>query len=371
MSGACFLIAAKRSPIAPRGGALASLNLHELAAPVINALIADANVDHANIDEVIVGNALGAGGNPARLVSLAAGLNESVAGLSIDRQCCSAMDAVLLAKDMITSGRASMVIAGGVESYSQRPQRFQTSKDSQELQAYDQPPFTPWPDRDPDMAQAADKLGEDLRISFNAQNDWAINSHAKALLASAKMQTEIVAMGGIHVDSFTRTLTTRVCDRAARITGNISAANAAVAADGAAFCLLVSQSIADKLSGSRMRIASGATLGSNPELPGLAPLAAINSALAAEGIKTADLVRAEIMEAYAVQAIACLQQSGIDEAICNLGGGALARGHPIGASGAVLLTRLYSELQQTNGFGIAAIAAAGGLGTALLVEAQV
>lgn len=370
MSQACYLIAAKRSPVAPRGGALASLNLHELAAPVIKALIASANIDPDLVDEVIVGNALGAGGNPARLISLAAGLNENIAGLSIDRQCCSGLDAVLLAKDMITSGRASIVVAGGVESYSQRPQRFRVSKDSPEPQAYDQPPFTPWPDRDPDMAEAADKLAVELGISFDAQNDWAIYSHAKAQQATQKMLAEIVPLGGLDSDSFTRALTSRVCNRATRIAGNISAANAAVAADGAAFCLLVSQTVADAFQGSTMRIASGVTLGANPELPGLAPVAAIKSALTSEGINAADLVKAEIMEAYAAQAIACIEESGIETSICNMGGGALARGHPIGASGAVLLTRLFSELQHSNGFGIAAIAAAGGLGTALLVEAE-
>lgn len=368
MSKACYLIAAKRSPISPRGGALSELNLHELAAPIIKALLADTNIDPASIDEVIVGNALGAGGNPARLVSLAAGLSERIAGLSIDRQCCSGLDAVLLAKDMIASGRASIVVAGGVESYSQRPLRYQVSKASSEPRPYDQPPFTPWPDRDPDMAQAADKLANELGICFDTQNAWAIASHANAQHAIEQLQKEIIPLCGIDSDSFTRTLTTRVCNRATRIAGNISVANAAVAADGAAFCLVVSEAIAKTFHGSKLRIASGATLGANPELPGLAPVAAIGSVLASEGINATDLVRAEIMEAYAAQAIACVSESGIDETICNIGGGALARGHPIAASGAVLLTRLFSELQDNKGFGIAAIAAAGGLGTALLVE---
>lgn len=369
MSQDCYLIAAKRSPIAPRAGALAGFNLHELATPVIKALLSAADIDPLSVDEIIVGNALGAGGNPARLVSLAAGLSERIAGLSIDRQCCSGLDAILIAKDMIVSGRASIVIAGGVESYSQRPQRSRINATSKEPEAYDQPAFTPWPDRDPDMAVAADRLAEELGISFDAQNGWAIRSHANAQLAKEKMLAEIVPMGGLYADSFTRTLTTRVCNRATRIHGSISSANTAVAADGAAFCLVVSQSIANKLSGSKMRIANGATVGANPELPGLAPLAAIEATLNSVGVDATKLIQAEIMEAYAAQAIACIQESNINEAICNIGGGALARGHPIGASGAVLLTRLFSELQHSNGFGIAAIAAAGGLGTALLVEA--
>lgn len=369
MSKACYLIAAKRSPVAPRGGALSTFNLHELSAPIINAVLTSAGIDASAVDEVIVGNALGAGGNPARVISLAAGLNERIAGLSIDRQCCSGLDAILLAKDMITSGRASVVVAGGVESYSQRPLRFRIDNNSSEPQAYDQPPFTPWPDRDPDMGQAANKLANDLGISFQAQNDWAINSHAKALLSKEQLQTEIVAIGGIMHDSFTRTLSPAVCNRAARLHGSISSANTAVAADAAAFCLVVSESVAKQFNGTKLRVASGATLGANPELPGLAPLAAIESVLKNEGLNASDLVRAEIMEAYAAQAIACIQQANIDQTICNISGGALARGHPIGASGAVLLTRLFSEMSPINGFGIAAIAAAGGLGSALLIEA--
>lgn len=368
MREACYLIGAKRSPVTPRDGALSTLSLHELSTPVINALLIAARVDPLSVDEVIVGNALGAGGNPARVISLAAGLSERVAGLSIDRQCCSGLDAVLLAKDMVTSGRASIVIAGGVESYSQRPLRFRVGKDSSEPQAYDQPPFTPWPDRDPDMGLAADQLASELDINFQMQNDWAMKSHAKALSAKQTLHNEIVAVGGIEHDSFTRKLSPAVCTRAKRLHGNITAANTAVAADASAFCLVVSESIAKQFHGLKLRIASGITLGANPELPGLAPVAAIKSVLNSEGLSAAELARAEIMEAYAAQAIACIQQTGIDEAICNMGGGALARGHPIGASGAVLLTRLYSEMSHVQGFGIAAIAAAGGLGTALLLE---
>lgn len=369
MTEASFLIAAKRSPVAPRGGSLSQFNIHELAAPVIKKLLTSASIDASSVDEVIVGNALGAGGNPARLVSLAAGLDERIAGLSIDSQCCSGLDAVLLAKDMIAAGRASVVIAGGVESYSRRPLRFHQSDDASKPVAYDQPAFTPWPDRDPDMAQAADHLASELKLSFEAQNDWAIDSHAKALGAKDRLADEIVAFNEIQHDSFTRKLKSGVCQRATRIHGNISAANAAVAADAAAFCLVVSQEVANKSKGRRFRLGSGITVGANPSLPGLAPVAAIQACLKREGITTASLVRAEIMEAYAAQAMACVQQAGIDDAITNCGGGALARGHPIGASGAILLTRLFSEMKIANeGYGMAAIAAAGGLGTALLVE---
>jgi acetyl-CoA C-acetyltransferase len=148
------------------------------------------------------------------------------------------------------------------------------------------------------------------------------------------------------------------------VTGPVTAANAAVEADAAALCLVVS----DRLAASApraLRIAGGATRGAAPDEPGLAPVAAIAETLALAGITPGDLSAAEIMEAYAVQAIACVHQAGIDPAIVNPGGGALARGHPIGASGAILAVRLFHEVR--HGTGLAAIAAAGGIGTALLL----
>jgi acetyl-CoA C-acetyltransferase len=150
------------------------------------------------------------------------------------------------------------------------------------------------------------------------------------------------------------------------ISGTISAANAAVAADGAALCLVVSDRLARR-SQRALRILGGATLGGQPEAPGLAPVAAIVRVLGQAGIRAAELSRAEVMEAYAVQAIACVEGAGLDPARVNGGGGALARGHPIGASGAILAVRLFHDLR--NGTGLAAIAAAGGIGTALLLQA--
>jgi acetyl-CoA C-acetyltransferase len=145
----------------------------------------------------------------------------------------------------------------------------------------------------------------------------------------------------------------------------VTHANTAVAADAAACVVVVSAQRARQM-GHALRIVSGATLGGRPEDPGLAPVAAIRSALNQAGLQSGDIGVAEIMEAYAVQAIACVRGAGLDPTRVNLGGGALARGHPIGASGAILAVRLFHQMQQ--GYGLAAIAAAGGIGTALVVE---
>ncbi|MGJ5619899.1 thiolase family protein [Sulfitobacter sp. MF3-043] len=363
-----YVIAACRSPVAPRGGALSHLEIHALAGPVLRAALSQAGMNDSNVAEVIVSNALGAGGNPARIIALATGLPERIAGLSIDRQCAGGLDALLLARQMIRSGDADVIVAGGVESYSRRPVRMQTFADGRAPVAYDQAPFTPWPDRDPDMAQAADTLAQSLGITRKAQDDWAIASHAKAL-AYHPTPAEIVPIDGVTNDTFTRRLSPALCERAKAITGDITAANAAVAADGAAFCVVVSERVAARLSGPKVEIVAGATLGGAPDCPGLAPVAAITKIMAQTGLSPTDLTAAEIMEAYAVQAIACVRGAHIDPGIVNQGGGALARGHPIGASGAINAVRLFHDLQKKGGTGLAAIAAAGGIGTALLLRA--
>jgi acetyl-CoA C-acetyltransferase len=357
-----FVVAARRSAVMPRGGGFATLSVQALAAPVIDACLRDAGIAAGQVDELILSNALGAGGNPARLVALAAGLEERVAGLSLDRQCAGGLDALWLARALIAAGQAEVVLAGGVESYSRRPLRLRTDSNGGPPAAYDQPPFTPWPDRDPDMAEAADALARRLSISRARQDDWAVQSHARARAARDRMAVEIVPICGATADGFTRTLTARVAARARVLTGTITAANAAVAADGAAFCLVVSERIARDLP-CACRIAGGATVGAAPEEPGLAPVAAIARAMVG---RHPDLAAIEIMEAYAVQTIACVEAAGLDPARVNMGGGALARGHPIGASGAVLAVRLFHDLQR--GPGLAAIAAAGGVGSALVLE---
>ena len=361
-----FVVAAFRTPVMPRGGAFAGLSLQDLAAPLVSACLTRAGVAPDEISELILSNALGAGGNPARVVALAAGLPQRVAGLTIDRQCAGGLDALLLAQAMIEAGQAEAVLAGGVESYSRRPLRLRTDPGGGPAVPYDQPPFTPWPDRDPDMAEAAAGLAQSLGIGRDRQDAWAVRSHAAARAAADRMAREIVPLLGISADGFTRHLTPATAPRARVISGPVTAANTAVAADGAALCLAVSERLAQR-AGRALRIVGGVTLGGKPDEPGLAPVAAIAEVLGRAGIAATDLTVAEVMEAYAVQAIACIDGAGLDPDLVNCGGGALARGHPIGASGAILAVRLFHDLRR--GTGLAAIAAAGGLGTALLMQA--
>lgn len=354
-----FVIAGKRTAVVPRGGPLAALRVEDIAAPVLVALLEAAGLEVGAVDEVILSNAIGPGGNVARRVALAAGLPERVAGLTVDRQCAGGLDALLLARGMVLAGLAEVVVAGGVESYSQAPERRMPGAAGPYVQA----PFTPWPERDPGMAEAADALGRRLGITRARADAWAVESHAKALRAD--LAGEIVPVAGVRRDAFARALTPAVAARATVVAGDVTAANAAVAADGAALVLVVSERVAARAARA-VRIAGGVTRGGVPWEPGLAPVAAVAEALGSCGLRAGDLERAEVMEAYAVQAIACVEGAGLDPARVNVKGGALARGHPIGASGAVLAVRLFADLER--GAGVAAIAAAGGIGTAVVLR---
>lgn len=362
------IIAACRSAVVPRGGAFATLSLTQLGAPVLQAALRQAGIAAAQVDEVIVSNAIGGGGNPARLIALAAGLPEDVAGLSIDRQCAGGLDALLLAKALVESGAAQVVVAGGVESYSRRPQRLRTFPDGRLPEPYNQPPFSPWPDRDPDMAQAADALARAYGISRADQDDWAVQSHQKARAAEFGTD-EITVLEDQTRDPFARRMTPALATRAKTVCGHVTAANMAVAADGAAFCVIVSEQMRRSLGRDAIRILGGATKGSQPELPGIAPLAAIRAAFAQTGLTAREITSAEVMEAFAVQAIAAVRGAELDPVRVNIGGGALARGHPIGASGTINAVRLYHSLRKTGGTGLATIAAAGGIATAVILGA--
>lgn len=371
MSANAYIIAASRTSVVPRGGAFRDLDFDALAVAPLHRCLTDSGLAPSDVDELILSNALGAGGNPARIAALKAGLPRHIAGLTIDRQCVGGLDAVLLAGRLIQSGSADIVLAGGSESYSLRPSRAYKTGWNGDLTVRDQTRFTPWPDRDPHMAHAAGALADKLGITADQQNKWAMDSHKAAMQASGRMASEIAnpADTDIRGDPFTRNLTPALCAKAPKINGTISTATACVAGDGSAFVAVISDPVMERLKPAfALRIVDGVTCGGDPELPGLAPVDAITATTDRTGHSVTEMAVIELMEAYAVQAIACVNGANLPKSIINVGGGALARGHPVGASGTILVVRLFHELRQRKGLGLAAIAAAGGLGTAMIVE---
>jgi acetyl-CoA C-acetyltransferase len=369
---AVFVIAARRTAVAPRDGSLRKIGAAELGANVIRAVLEGLNLSASEVDEVIFGNALYGGGNPARVATLAAGLPESIPAITIDTQCCSGLDAILLGANCIRAGEAHVVIAGGLESYSRSPLRFHRPLSSAcTPQQYDRPSFTPWPDRDPDLIDSAAALAQTYGIARTAQEEFAVKSHAKAL--AARFQDELTCVADLARDEFARQLDPRVCGRLPVISGDsahgLTAATIAVQADAAAAVVLVSDKMAARLNvPCSMRLHASRRMGGAPDLPALAGIAPARALLSM--VPQNDVVAIELMESFVVQAMVWQDALDLDPLKVNRGGGAVARGHPIGASGAILAVRLFHELryEPEGGFGLAAIAAAGGLGSAALFE---
>ncbi|MEN9793711.1 MAG: putative acetyl-CoA C-acetyltransferase YhfS, partial [Pseudomonadota bacterium] len=203
-----FMVAARRTSISPRGGALAHAPFHELAAVAAKAVMADAKVAAEQIDGLFLGNALAAGGNPARVAALASGLPHHVPAWSIDTQCCSGLDAVSLAVDRIRAGNAHVLLAGGAESASQAPRRSkrihggaeptrEKERNFQTVEAasasavpggfswvpYEEADFTPWSEQEPSMVESARALSDQLG-NLDAEYEWAVRSHNRARNAS-------------------------------------------------------------------------------------------------------------------------------------------------------------------------------------------
>jgi len=371
---AAYIVAARRTAVAPRHGAFKAVEVAQLAEVPIRAVLDDVDMRPEAVDEVILGNALYGGGNPARVAALQAGLPQIVPAITVDSQCCAGLDAIMFAAERIAFGSAHAVIAGGVESFSRSPLRLRRPRHPDEPpEPYTRPPFTPWPERDPEMIAAAADLAQAFGITRAAREAFAIDSHRKAL-AHIAGAAEIADVAGLQADAFARALAPSLCRRLPVLAGNpmhgVTSATVAVEADAAAVVLVVSETRLRELKCARpLRIIGAVRRGDDPTMPGTAPIAAAQALLQSHGIAASDIVVAEIMEAFAVQAMACIAGIGLATEAVNRGGGALARGHPIGASGAILAVRLWHEMSnaKTGTKGLAAIAAAGGLGSALLV----
>jgi acetyl-CoA C-acetyltransferase len=381
------LLAWARSAVQPRGGALAHLAAHEIGAPIVQALLARSGIAASAVDALVCGNALGAGGNPARMVALAAGLSDSTAAFSVDTQCCSGLDAVALGAGLIASGQAQVVVAGGAEAWSRSPIRQHRPQTPQDLPvAYERPAFAPDPRRDPDLALAAARHAAQAGISRVAQDAFAILSHSRTLAGRAAMAEEIVAIGEATHDRYARLLT---AERAARMPVEaladagagpaadprataVSRLAVSPQADGAAFVLLASPRAAAALGATAsLRWCGALALGTAPEMPLLAASHAAHHLLQRHGVAPAALWGIELHDAFAVQALAFAAALAIDPERLNRFGGGLARGHPIGASGAISLVRLLADMARdapAGALGLTAIAAAGGVGSAALIE---
>lgn len=368
------IVAARRTPIGTAGMALRDVDVIGLATPVLTALAAPG--DGPAPDHVLLGNCMGPGGNVARVASLAAGFDVGTPAMTVDLQCGSGLAAITTACDLVRSGTARTVIAGGVESASTAPWRMWPPTADRPAERYSRAPFAPEHVGDPDMGPAADEVARRWGISRERQDAYAVRSHTRAAAArrSGRFDGELVALPALSADERIRdTLRESTLTRlpaAFSPDGTVTAGNSCGVNDGAAAVAVVTeeQRRADGIPG--LACVDWATVGCDPNTPGLGPVAAVRTLLSRNDLGVEDLGVVEINEAFAAQVLACCDELGLDEHRVCTDGGALALGHPWGASGAVLVTRLFMQLSRPDSpeLGLATIAVGGGQGVALLVR---
>ncbi|WP_431907393.1 thiolase family protein [Nonomuraea jabiensis] len=377
-----YIVDAVRTPFGRHGGALAGIRPDDLAAHVVKA-VAERN-DVAAPDEVILGNANGAGEenrNVARMAALLAGLPVTTPGVTVNRLCGSGMEAVIQAYRMIALGDASTVIAGGVESMTRAP--WVLPKPDRAFPAGGQELVSTtlgWRLVNPRMpaehtvplGEGAELIADRYGVARAEQDAYALASHQKA--AKASFEREIVPIGDLATDEGIREDTD--LDKLARLKpvfrkdgGTVTAGNSSPLNDGAAALLLTDEA---GLRGREplARIVAGAASALEPRYFGLGPVEASRKALARAGKGFGDLASVELNEAFAAQVLGCLAElPDLDPAIVNPDGGAIALGHPLGASGARITGTLAHRLAAAgSGTGLASLCIGVGQGLAVVLE---
>jgi acetyl-CoA C-acetyltransferase len=367
------IVAARRTPVisvpADPAARHRFLAPHELAAPVLTALACSLPAGAATVDDVVLGCARGPGGDVARVAALAA-LGSQVPGVSVDRQCGSGLEAIRLAAALVASGAARVVLAGGVDSAGTAPPGRAA--------------FAPAGFPDPDMGPAAEDLARRRAIGRDRQDAYALRSHRSSVAAqrAGVFAEELVPVAGLAVDDRPRPgMSPALLARfpgAFAAGGSVTAGNSCGLADGAAAVAVVSEAVRAGAGLPGLRVVASAVAGVDPALPGLGPVPAVRALLARTRLSLDDVDRFEITEAFAAQVLAWADELGLDplgrdrDRVCPQGG-AIGLGHPWGASGALLVVRLFAQLVRDPGagaprLGLATCAVGGGQGIAVLVE---
>ncbi|MGW7070574.1 thiolase family protein [Streptomyces sp. NPDC054855] len=386
--------AARRTPVGKLRGTLSSVRPDDLAATVVRGLLAGTpQLDPARIDDIYWGAANQAGEdnrNVARMAALLAGLPDSVPGATVNRLCASGMEAVTAAARTIASGEADIVLAGGSESMSRAP--FVLPRPDEALPHKMETADTRlgWRLVNPAMkdlhgvlamGETAEEVAERHGITRERQDTFALRSHQRAAEArkNGHFDDEILPVtlpDGTRVErdeciredtSYEKLSGLRPVFRKG---GTVTAGNASPMNDGAAGLLLVSEEALNDLGLQSLgRYVAGASAGVHPDVMGIGPVPATQKALTRVGWSVGDLQEAEFNEAFAAQALACVDALGIDPELVNPAGGAIAIGHPLGCSGARILTTLLHRMRRTGAArGLATMCVGVGQGSALLVE---
>ena len=388
---AVYLCGASRSPIGRFGGTLQPLSPADLAVPVAKAAMARAGVDPQHIDEVIWGHGRQAGGGPnvARQVCVRAGVPTSATAYTLNKACGSSLFAVVQAARTIRLGEASVVLTGGVESMSNTPYYLLRARWGYRMGhetlvdgMYKDGFFCPLADQL--MGRTAETLAEQHGISRLEQDSYALASQKKAgtAWAAGNFDDELVPIevpGGkapatLARDEHMRPETTE--KEIARLKpvfkddGTVHAGNSSGVTDGSAAIVVASErAVQERGLRPIARVVDWAEAGVDPEIMGIGPVPATRKLLAKTGLSVADIDLWELNEAFAAQAIACIRELGIDPERVNVQGGAIALGHPIGATGSRILTTLVHTMRRRQARrGVATLCISGGMGLSVLVE---
>lgn len=371
---AAVIVGYARSPFTQaHKGALAKTRPDDMAAQVVQGLLARTGVKPEAIDDVLLGCAFPEGEqgfNMGRMVALLAGLPHSVAGATINRWCGSSMEAIHIAAGNIALGKGEVFLCGGVESMSRIPMGGYNPLPNPTL-------YKSLPDAYLSMGLTAENIAKKYKIERGAQEAFAIASHQKA--AKADMSGEIVPIttkdGEVERDGCIRPTSTpedlAKLDPAFDVYGTVTAGTSSPLTDGAAFVLVVSEAYADAHKIPKLaRIKAASVTGLDPAFMGLGPISASQKALKSAGIGVKDLSIIEINEAFAAQSMPCCNELGFDMAKVNIEGGAIALGHPLGASGARITGKAAMLLKRTGGkYALSTACIGGGQGIATVLEA--
>ncbi|GGA64256.1 putative beta-ketoadipyl-CoA thiolase [Pseudoclavibacter endophyticus] len=397
-----FLVGGARTAVGRYGGALATVRPDDLAAIVVKAAVRRAGIDPALVDEVILGNANGAGEenrNVARMSWLLAGYPDSVPGITVNRLCASGMSAITIASQMIRAGDADVVVAGGVESMTRAPWVMEkpgtawakpgAAFDTSIGWRFPNPTFVSGElSRDGKTTYSMPETGEEVAERFNISREdadaFAVRSQTRAIaaIADGKFADEIVPVevkgrkGAVTVfdtDEGPRESTLETLAKLRPVVkpgGVVTAGNSSSLNDGASAIIVASDRFIEQHGLTpRARVVAGATAGVEPEIMGIGPVPATRKVLDRTGWSIDDLGAVELNEAFATQSIATVRELGLDPEIVNNDGGAIALGHPLGSSGSRITITLLGRMEREGVTrGLATMCVGVGQGAALLVE---
>jgi acetyl-CoA C-acetyltransferase len=385
-----FIAGAARTPIGSLNGSLSGLGAVELGKISVRESLKRAGVDVTTVDEFIIGNVLqaGLGQNPARQVAIGCGVPKQIPSFTVNQVCGSGLKAIDLARRVVMAGDANVAVAGGIEGMSGAPYILPALRQGARLGecvALD----TAVSDGLTDafgryhMGLTAENVAVKYAVSREAQDRFALESQQKCKIAVEKgifkdeivpvtvkqRRTEVVVVSDEHPRPDTAFESLSKLKPAFKPDGTVTAGNSSGINDGAASVILFSEDRGAACSTGKMLVRDIVCVGCEPELMGMGPVMAVKTLLARQKMRIGDIDIWELNEAFAAQSVAVLNELGINPGIVNVNGGAIALGHPIGASGARIVVTLMHQMKRQNaGMGIASLCVGGGMGLAILLE---